>query len=188
MGFLVNYLLHYSINILYLSSKLIEGSENIMPHIRLLIGFGCTFGLGVFIWAGFNTSQYRIDICRSEVSKYVTAEYSEMISGVDMNGNFYSEMDTWSERASETYKNVAVNEMVDYPPMPEHDISLKKEPHFDGFRFHTNGKLTVEAFSYTDRTIFTEDISKSTKCLSKLDQYVDIKTWWSVSYGSDFDA
>lgn len=144
--------------------------------------------LGVLVWFGFDVEEYQVDVCRSTVSKYVTAEFSEIVSGIDFEGNFYTEIDSWSDQASDVFTETVVNEIIVYPPMPDHDKTLSREVNFDNFRFHTDKKFTVEAFNVESRTSFDDDISKAGACIKNLDTYVDVKTWWTITYASDFDA
>jgi len=143
-------------------------------------------GFAAFVGLGFNTTSYQIDTCTSKVSKYVTAEYSELETGIDMNGDFYSETNYWSEPASEVFIEVVTNSTPVYPPMPAHDTSMRRESDFDNFKFHTDASLTVSGFDEEGRTVFTENISKATSCLNKLDAVVEVKTWYTITYGSNF--
>ena len=152
------------------------------------IGFTLFSTLCFFTWLGFGVDSYQIDICKSTVTKYVTAEFSELETGIDFEGNFYSEINNWSERTSDVYTETVINETPIWPLMPEHDKSFSYESNFDNFRFHTYTKLTIEAFNNIERTVFSDDITKVEGCLNKLDQYVEVKTWWSITYGSDFNS
>lgn len=140
------------------------------------------------IYAGFDTREYQVDVCRSTVSKYVTAEFSEVITGIDMEGDIYTEVDYWSDQASEVHTETVSNERPFYPDMPEHDVSIKNESNFDSFKFHVDTKLTVEAFNDDERTSFNEEITKSEGCLNMIGNNVAVKRWWSITYGSDFAA
>lgn len=140
------------------------------------------------VYVGYGEENYTVDVCRSTVSKYVTADFSEIVTGIDFEGNLYTELDSWSEPASEVYTETVVNDIPVFPPMPEHDISINKESNFDRFRFHTNTKLTIEAYNSEDRKSFTEDIIKAPNCINMIDRTVSVKTWWTITYGSDFSA
>lgn len=160
---------------------------NITKNSKLLIVLLSGL-LGVLVWLGFGTEPYRVDVCRSTVSKYVTAEFSELVTGIDFEGKIYTELDTWSDAASNVFTETVVNEAPFYPPMPEHDTTIKSEPNFDNFRFHTETKFTVEAYNDNDRTSFDDDITKAPSCISKLGKNVMVNTWWTLTYSSDFDA
>jgi hypothetical protein len=138
------------------------------------------------IWLGFGTAKYEIDICESIVSKYVTADFSELETGIDTEGNFYSEWVYWTEDASEVYTEAVVNELPVYPPMPPHNKDMKRWSDFDRFNFNTSTKLKVGGFNYESRTEFTESISSVQSCLEKLGTYVDVNTWYTITYGSEF--
>lgn len=140
----------------------------------------------IIVCAGFNTKMYKVAACTSTVTKYVTAEYSEMTSGIDMDGDLYTETDYWSEPASEVYSIKKYNELPEYPPMPEHNTSMKRDFHFDNFQFHTDTKVEVAASSPGDTTMFTVGISKAAHCISKLESDVEVDTWYTITYNSDF--
>ena len=140
----------------------------------------------IFIWAGFDVEQYKIDSCVSEVQTYVTARFSETIIGMDIDGGIYTDTDYWVESASEVYKEVVINDIPIYPPMPKYDKTLKNEDHFYKFHFHTDTKLTIQVSNNTGFTEFQESISKALSCLDSVGQYVDVKLWWKTAYGTDF--
>jgi len=145
----------------------------------IVIGAG---SLVVLVWFGFGEETYRITQCQSTVSKYVTAEMSEL--STDFEGNL--EVDYWSEQASEVYTESVINEMPVYPPMPPHDKSFKNDSDFDNFRFHTDTKLTVRGTNSLGDTSFTQHISKAESCLDRLEQFISVDTWYTITYSSDF--
>lgn len=155
---------------------------------RLEVGLYIGLGVGVlsFIGLGFDSRTYIVEACTSTVSKYVTAEYSETSSGIDMNGEFYSETDYWSEPASEVNTIVRVNTMPSYPDMPPHDTSLSRDSDFDSFKYHTDTKLNVYVEFMGEHTYFNEPINKARTCIESLGSAVGVKEWWGISYSSDF--
>ena len=147
----------------------------------------CAAVLAIFIWLGFGSADYKIDTCYSTVSRYVTAEYSETTIGIDMEGDTYMETDYWSEPASEVYAEDALNEHVVYPPMPKHYKSMASDYDFDSFQFHTDTNLLIRASNTEESTRFNESISQVAGCLNNLNTTVVVKTWWTITYGTDFD-
>jgi len=143
-------------------------------------------GSSMTTYLGFDSKIYKLESCESVVSKYVTAHFSETTSGVDYEGEFYSETDYWDEPASEVLTVSRHNSLPEYPPMPVHDKSMSNDHHFDRFSFHTNAKLNVLARSGRDTTYFTEGINKAQSCLDKLKGFIVVKEWWGISFSSDF--
>lgn len=153
------------------------------------------------IWFGFGESKADITKCESTVTKYVTAEFSEFVTGIDMDGDVYTELDSWSDAASLIFITVSVdgylesnshnfnvNELSGYfsPPMPEHNIKAKREPHFDNFRYHNQGNLKIYTYSNDGYDSFNDPIGLTSKCISKLQTEIIVKQWYSISYGSEW--
>ena len=163
----------------------IDKIKNNKKLVRLLQAIAALV-IGLFIWSGFGIETYKINACVSTVSKYVTAEFTSIESGIDVEGNAYTETDSWSESASDVYTETSYNEMPVYPPMPEHDTSFKHETWFDNFRFHTDTNLNVQISNSVNSSNFNENINRAESCIDKLDSYVNVKTWWTITYSSDF--
>ena len=138
--------------------------------------------LAFLVWFGFGEETYRITQCQSTVSKYVTAE----MSSYELNFEGEFEHDYWSEQASEVYTESVINEMPVYPPMPPHDKSFKRDSDFDRFSFHTDSKLTVRGINSLGATSFTQSISKAESCLDRLEEFISVDTWYTITYSSDF--
>lgn len=133
--------------------------------------------------AGLGSTVMMIDECSSTVTRYVTAEYSE----VSVNFDGEVEVDSWSEKASKVNSITTVNELPEYPKMPPHDKRMSNGADFDKFKFHTDTNLSVVASSYANGVVYFEDpIHKAGSCVSKLGEPVDVKTWYGMTYGSDF--
>ena len=147
----------------------------------------CAAVLAIFIWLGFGSAEYRIDSCYSTVSKYVTAEYSETTFGTDSEGMPTTDTSFWSEPASEVYSENALNEIVSYPPMPPHYKSMSSDYDFDNFEFHTDTNLSIRASNVEETTRFNEGVSKAAGCINNINTTVVVKTWWTITYGTDFD-
>lgn len=152
----------------------------------LALQISTVVSLAIFIWAGFGIETYKINSCTSTVSKYVTAEFTSIESGIDLDGNPYTETESWSEKASDIYTETSYNEMPVYPPMPEHDTSFEHDTWFDNFKFHTDTNLNVQISNSANSSNFNENINRTESCLEKLDSYVNVKTWWTITYSSDF--
>lgn len=150
----------------------------------------CITGVAVIIavtYFGYDTIQDKVVECRSEVSKYVIAEYSEYSF---MN----EEWDYWSESASAIHTAITVDgyirasnsdikfnhsDGVYYPTMPIRDESMSKDKGFDSFKNHIDTKLTV----VMSKMEFNEPISKTPRCFTNLGKIISVKTWYGISYG-----
>lgn len=152
---------------------------NKKPLAILVIAMAVTF-------SGFSQEMYKVNECHSIVTKYVTAEYSETTTSLDMDGNVSTDTDYWSEPASEVYSITKVNELPEYPPMPTHDISMKREFDFDNFKFHTDASVKVLASQMKNKTQFSVGINQAGKCIAKVDSVVIVDTWYSITYSSNF--
>ena len=150
----------------------------------------------ITVFVGFSSEQVKVTECRATVTRYVTAEYSELCLGCD-----YWEKDYWSEPASikhtvitinsELYSssqdtNLTVMGSVYYPPYPEHDKSLSQEHHFDNFQKHSETNLLVSTDFLGVTDSFSEGVNKMFSCTEKLGSFVVVNTWFGISYSSDF--
>lgn len=151
--------------------------------------------IGVVIYLGYGTKSDIVVQCKSEVSTYVTAEYSETSVGIDMDGGISTDTDYWSEPASDRFWAITINGELDetnidvadlfehhqsfYPPMPMRDRSMKQDANFNSFREHKDTKLVM----IMGETQFKEPISKTSECINMIGETIDIKTWYSISYG-----
>lgn len=143
--------------------------------------------LAIFVVLGFGSDDYKITSCYSTVYKYVTAEYSETTFGIDSEGMPTTDTSYWSEPASEVYSENAINDIVAYPPMPPHNKALANDHDFDNFQFHTDTNLLIRASNTEEKTSFNEAISKAAGCINNINTTVVVKTWWTITYGTDFD-
>lgn len=157
----------------------------------LSIGFGLLAAVAL-VREGFGSTSGVIDNCEAIVKRWVTAEY----------WNPWDE-DFWSEPASEVNNATTLNGEyhsgtndvtnvdkfgVHWPPLPRRWLEMKKESHFNGFKKHTTTELIVFNYNKAEEKTnhFSEPISKNAVCISKLSQTVRIKTWYGITYGSDF--
>ena len=158
------------------------------------------------IWGGYGTQEEEIINCTVQASYYITAEYSESYPsvGFDANGNMATtiETDYWSEIASDVNSVITINgEIIEVrgksagytkerwgvPVMGSPNQQMKNGD-FDRFKNHYDVKLTIETWNDEDqeRTNFTEPTAKNVACIENVDSIIDVKTWYGISYGSDF--
>lgn len=160
--------------------------------------------IAVFIWFGFDHTYGKVMQCKVSSSAWVTAEYSETSASVDANGNVSVDTDYWSEPASPVFEAVTVNgELVGVygnfkpietgsqyfkPPMPHWDGSMASDFNFDSFAKHRENKLIVSTHLTIEDvpSTFTSSASKNPACINKLDAYIQVKTWYGITYESDF--
>jgi len=160
--------------------------------------------IAIFFY-GFDSKDSLVKRCDSTYSKYVVANYSETTMAIDMDGNVYSDYDSWTEPASDVFRVITVNGVLNgqsdvfevikngdyYLPknMPPHDQAMKRERDFDNFSFLSKSNLEIYIYSENGgHDKFNEPISDTSLCISKIDQYVVVKTWYSISYSSDFKS
>ncbi len=176
-----------------MKNKILENKKEISGVILFVFLF----------WLGFGETQATITQCKSTVTRYVTAEFSELISGIDFEGNFYTEIDDWSEDASLKFTVKSIDGDFDsgnydfditesngyfLPPMPKHDKSMQSEPNFDMFRFHNDTNLNVSTYSENGWDSFNEPVRYSSSCISKLQTEITVKEWYFISYGSNWNS
>lgn len=177
-----------------MSNKIIKKFDK--KNICILIG---SIVLFIVTFCGYGTEISKITDCVTTVKKYVTAEYSDIECGIDFEGNSYCDTDYWSESASDVFEIVTVNGNMGYkagyfkplfssgyysPPMPSPDKSMSTGSDFNNFLDHSDSKLEVQ----TNKTRFTEPAYKTESCLNKLGGRIFVKTWYGISYGSDFNV
>jgi len=158
----------------------------------------------LFVWFGFDHTYGKVLNCKVKSEAWVTAEYSEYSTSINADGTVSGETDYWSEPASEHYTAITNNgELTGLygnfepiltgsayykPPMPPWDGSMANDYDFDNFEQRRNNELivtthlTVEDVSST----FTSSARKNPKCIDKLDAYIQVKTWYGITYESDF--
>jgi len=155
---------------------------------------------------GFDSKQSRLVTCETRVNSYVVAHYSEYIPETcidfeDMMPYDCSTTNSWTDAASDVYRTVSINgELINtshefstnerggvfYPPMPAHDVSMSRINHFDNFQRKTDGALTVVTKFLEVQDTFIEPMSKTLSCIEKIDKFIEVKSWYGRSYGSDF--
>lgn len=159
-------------------------------------------GLILLFCFGFKSKEATITECKSTVTKYVTAEFSELVTGIDFEGNFYTATDSWSDDASLKFTSVTIDGDLNssnynfnntqsngyyLPPMPKHDGNMSKTPNFDRFRYHNDSNLKVSIYSDGERDYFNDPIGFTEKCINKLQTAITVKNWYFISYGSEWD-
>lgn len=154
---------------------------------------------------GFGTTVEKVTSCRVDYSSWVTAEYSELVTELNFEGDLETSIDRWSESASDKYSVTTLNNNVEYKsgyfkpiltsggyyisPMPERDYSMKNDRHFDNFREHRSSVLTVYTESLgkeKESNDFREPADHNTLCMNKLKKVITVNTWYGITYSSDF--
>lgn len=151
---------------------------------------------------GFEKRLASLEECWGTVSTYVTAEYSETTTEVDMDGNLTTEVDTWSEPASEVYKAITLNgelysfnndfspverNSVWYPPMPAKREEMSIDVSFDNFENRTDTRLTLKVRENLSGEVHNvnQRIGKTKSCLNQLGSTIVITTWYGIAITSD---
>lgn len=172
----------------------IKNNKNILSGLTVLT----TLGFG-----GFGERQETITQCKSVAKKFWLAEYSEIEVSVDGEGNVSTDTDSWTEPASEVFKVVSIDgELME----TSHDIDVTQlngyfipsnnpvqwpvpnSSDLDRVTPRSTGDLSVSTYDpvSADYGQFSDPITKTRKCINMLRQSVTIKTWYSISYSSDF--
>lgn len=175
---------------------------NAKPKHALLLA-GALLAAGA-TWFGFDHTYGKVLECKITSEAWVTAEYSEYSTYVNADGTVGSQTDYWSEPASERYTAITRNGELtgvyghfepirtgnNYykPPMPAWDGSMSNDPDFDNFEQRRESKLTVTTHLTVEdvSSTFTSSARKNTMCLDKLDNYIQVKTWYGITYDSEF--
>lgn len=163
-------------------------------NITLLIGSGFTI-LAVVIFAGFNVKELTTTHCTSYSTIYKVANFSEVTTGVDMDGNLYSDTDYWYEPVSHIYyaklHNLSVidsnieykindNRVAvlnnDFP----YDRSAKGSRDFDNF---STKKETINKQFFNDGDHVTINSNHYLSCFNSIDESTKVKYWYNISYG-----
>ena len=179
--------------------------RNLTDRQKIALGIVSVVMVSGLIWYGFSSSISQVNQCTAIVKKYVIAEYSETTYSTctDSDGNVYSCSDTdyWSEPASEIFIAVTTNGEFSgaewpttiqygahYPPMPPHNTRMRKSYDFDNFSFKTVADLKVHVTDEMtgESSEFSDPISKNPRCVEKLNQFISVKTWYAITYGSEF--
>lgn len=130
--------------------------------------------------------------CKATVSRYVLAHFSEdytcIDTGIDANGNPYSEVDTcthtWTKPASHVQTTVTVNGEGAGPFMkdgyyfgvtPAVETYWQDDPYFDRYSREHNVVITQYHSDGTSRAI-----SKHLKCLTEIGTEVTFRTVYGV--------
>ena len=178
--------------------------SKIKKHPLILWVFGILL-LIVTIWYGYDKTVGVIINCKAITQKYVTAEYSEDTVEICYDADYipYTCTDTeyWSEPASDTWVAIAINGELTmasadthidngahYTDTPPHNINLRRTRNFDRFKKHTDTKLTITTKDEFTKeiTTFSEPITKTANCNMKVNKPVIVKTWYGITYGSEF--
>ena len=174
--------------------------KDLTDNKKIALVVVCTLVAIVFVYYGFSSTITKVNQCTAIVKKYVTAEYSESAS---TKSKYEEGLPTsyWSEPASEIFIAVTTNGEFSgaewpttiqygahYPPMPPHNTRMRKSYDFDNFSFKTVADLKVHVTDEMtgESSEFSDPISKNPRCVEKLNQFISVKTWYAITYGSEF--
>lgn len=153
-------------------------------------GYYFIFVVGVIfilIGCGFDSDEYKVDVCKSKVSRYVTAVYSQKINIREVDAGIAFDLNVWREMASDVSTKTTLNAKPETPKTPAHNKGMANNEYFDKFVFHTETKLLITVANGNVKYNFSEDELMIDKCLYLLDKNVSVKTWWDFVYSSDLD-
>jgi len=170
-------------------------------------GYKWLLGLAIVIPSvialGYSEKVTTVYGCVSTYSRYVLAQYYKTNLGLNPDGTTRTYIESWTEPASDVYLVKTVNGELEstshdfdvimigsyYAPkeMPIHDTGMRHEYGFSRFIKKNVGNLTISTQSEEDGIDnFSEEIGKTSSCIDRIDRPTIIKTWYSISYGSNF--
>lgn len=161
----------------------------------LVIGISLVVLSFAIIMCGFNTHQTTIDSYSTEFSTYVLAKYSEIESGIDFSGNFYTETNYWDEEVSVVwFISTVKGDLIEYNcpihlidgytcDTPKITIEHTKGTDFDRYQEIRSVKYYVD---YGDGDFSTVDNEEYNAALLKLGKNVIVKTWYGNAYGFEY--
>lgn len=164
-------------------------SEKMKIYIISII----VLGIGFFVYFGWEDKEiYLTEDIAAEYTAWQTAEFSETESGIDYDGEYYSETNHWSEPASEVYFCKTIDrELVDSNtkgilstndyyfceyPIPNRSFGGTA---FDGYRKHSS----IETFVVYKNKKYSIKNTNFNKYLTRKEEakFVIMHTW----YGND---
>jgi hypothetical protein len=143
------------------------------------------------IWFGFDSHTSSIESYSTEFHTYVIANYSEIETGVDYNGEVYTETDSWREVVSEHWSvKTFLDSIVEYNcpkemikghtcETPEISLPHDKGSDFDSYREIRDLTYYVD---YGDGDYSIVDLEKYNRAKEKLYQKVIVNTWYGNAY------
>lgn len=153
----------------------------------VIIGLIAATALTLILWMSLATTEYKLKVknVHTKYVTYATAEFSETSSGFDYDGEYYSDIDHWSEPASTrivwvTRNGIPSNVMTADPNLftdiPRHD------PDFDGIQWHRSVYYWVVADKEGKPEEFTLTEKEYRKVLNRNSDYIkaDINGWGMV--------
>ncbi len=147
-----------------------------------------------FIVYGFNTKTLETSFCSSESTIFMQANFSEINSGYDFEGNYYSETDYWDERVSEKYyvrmHNLEVNDAnieytlngdIAYPSTNFHySKAAQKHSDFDNFSLKKSSTILQH---FTNGEYVSINNNSYSQCYLSINEPTKVKYWYSIAYG-----
>lgn len=156
----------------------------------------------ILVVLGFDKRTATLEDCWGSVSTYVTAEFSEMSTEVDSEGNLYTDWDHWSEPASVVNKVVTHNGTLFsingnfttkesagtwYPPIPDKWDVMRKDASFDDFKNHIDATLRVHVREHVsgEKSDIGQNVRKANSCIERLDSIIIVSTWYGITFSSN---
>ena len=171
---------------------------------QLLIAAASITLATVIISQGFGYSRVKVNHCVTTTTAQIIANYSAIETYRDAEtGDLKTETVYWTERASPLVsvtmedgqivgllntKDLEYQWGVALPALPRADQYHRRDVDFDYFSTRRDNSLSVE---YTDvdtkvKGHFTQPIKSTPKCLDKINLNISAKTWYGITYGSNF--
>ena len=145
---------------------------------------------------GFISSPEELTVSRIATihEQYQQANFSELVTGIDWEGEFYSEIDTWSEQVSETFYKETVFDNNGFLVTEQYGTSLNNletitpevtivhdSKNFDNYSTVSFLKIKVWFDTKENREDFvTKSKEKYEKACSMIGKPVKIKRWYFI--------
>ncbi len=122
----------------------------------------------VFVWWGYSKTENTIESVCGNYTTYVLAKYSETETGIDFDGNLYTDTDYWSEEVTDTWQVESINNKATHWTCPDGMVTgitcqVPKvtydhiERNFDGYRTIKDLNLFAILLNTERVDISTED-------------------------------
>ncbi len=154
---------------------------------------GVAIALAFIIWFGFDHKILKVVSCQAKHTVYMSAEFSEVETGIDFEGKFYSETNYWSETASPTYYVTMMNENIIAQNIGEFYNQAVAKP-MENFEYNKGyqGSNNFDNYELKRTSIIHENYDNGDhvsikpveygKCIDGIGRFTPVKYWYAISY------
>jgi len=131
------------------------------------------------IYLGVHTEEVMIKVGKvyTVYTVKATAEYSETKSGIDFDGDYYSETDTWSEQASDKIRWVTEDGVPSNVKIPDPQLyrNIDRGYDFDGINWYRSLNYYLIAELRGEETKFTLNELEYKRVLNRSDDVLRVE-------------